>query len=263
MAPRSAAPSDAAEIALRARAWHHAQQAVVCDVLERWAHGTIVRATRFPHYFDYNLVRVEEDPAMSVGELAIVADEALAGLAHRRIDFELIDAARTRRAAFEAAGWRAMALSWMRLSAPPSAVAPAAAPRVEEVPYDSVHELRVAWHEEDLPELDTTYLAHQREIARLSDVTVMAVIERGAAVGFAQLLRAGDGAEITQVYVGAEQRGAGRGGALVAAAVRAAGDVRDVWICADDEDRPKRLYARLGFRPAWTSMEFQRVLAGG
>jgi hypothetical protein len=27
---------------------------------------------------------------------------------------------------------------------------------------------------------------------------------------------------------------------------------------ADDEARPKELYTRLGFRPAWASMEFER-----
>jgi hypothetical protein len=34
--------------------------------------------------------------------------------------------------------------------------------------------------------------------------------------------------------------------------------VRDLWIVADDEDRPKELYARLGFRTAWTAMELTR-----
>ena len=46
-------------LAARARDWHHATQAAVCDVLEPWAHGTVVRATRYPSYFDFNLVRVE------------------------------------------------------------------------------------------------------------------------------------------------------------------------------------------------------------
>jgi hypothetical protein len=27
---------------------------------------------------------------------------------------------------------------------------------------------------------------------------------------------------------------------------------------AGDEDRPKKLYSRLGFRPAWMTMEFLR-----
>ena len=43
---------------------------------------------------------------------------------------------------------------------------------------------------------------------------------------------------------------------MTRAAIEAAGGVRDLWIAADDDDRPKELYARLGFRPAWTEMEF-------
>jgi hypothetical protein len=39
---------------------------------------------------------------------------------------------------------------------------------------------------------------------------------------------------------------------------RGAGDARDLWIVADDEGRPNELYARLGFRPAWVTMEFLR-----
>jgi GNAT superfamily N-acetyltransferase len=61
------------------------------------------------------------------------------------------------------------------------------------------------------------------------------------------------------VYVRPDYRGSGRGTAITRAAIEAAGDVGDLWIVADDEDRPKELYARLGFRPAWISMEFVRA----
>jgi hypothetical protein len=63
--------------------------AAVCDVLESWVHGTVVRATRHPSYVDLNVVRVEEDPAMSVAALVDFADQALAGLSHRRLDFDV------------------------------------------------------------------------------------------------------------------------------------------------------------------------------
>jgi hypothetical protein len=46
---------------------------------------------------------------------------------------------------------------------------------------------------------------------------------------------------------------------MTRAAIEAAGDVGDLWIVADDDDRPKDLYRRLGFRPAWTTMEFTRL----
>jgi GNAT superfamily N-acetyltransferase len=49
-------------------------------------------------------------------------------------------------------------------------------------------------------------------------------------------------------FVHPDNRGSGRGTALTRAAIEAAGNVRDLWISGHDEDRPKKLYARLGFR---------------
>ena len=89
-------------------------------------------------------------------------------------------------------------------------------------------------------------------------VRVLAVYEGDRPIAFAQLEHDGDAAEIGQVYVHPEYRGGGRGTAMTRAAIEAAGGVRDLWIVADDEDRPKDLYARLGFRPVWTSMEATR-----
>jgi GNAT superfamily N-acetyltransferase len=240
----------------QARAWRNAVHAAICDVLEPWAHGTVVRATRYPNYFDLNQVRVEEDPAMSVEELGAFADEALAGLGHRRVDFDLIEAAEPLRAAFQARGWMARRLLWMRHEIPPP---PGPDLAVEEVPYDAVDDLRVAWHREDFPNQDpASYHAQAREVARRLGTEVLAVTEGGAPVAFAELERVGAAVEITHVYVHPEYRGAGRGTAMTRAAIKAARDARDLWIVADDEDRPKELYARLGFRPAWVTMEFLR-----
>ena len=244
------------DVATRARDWHHAMHAAVCDVVEPWAHGTVVRATRYPSYYDFNKVRVEDDPGLSVDALVAFADEALDGLAHRRVDFDVVTAADPRRAEFEAKGWRSMRVVFMRHEAP--------APDgphvpVEEVPYDAVHDLRVAWHQEDFPGQDASgYHAFARDVALRRGATVLAVRENGVPIAFAQLERDGPAAEITQVFVHPDHRGGGRGTAMTRAAIEAAGDVEDLWIAADDEDRPKELYARLGFRPAWTTMEFTR-----
>ncbi len=225
-------------------------------MVEPWAHGTVVRATRYPTYFDFNVVRVEDDPAMTAEALASFADEALAGLTHRRLDFELIAAAERVRAGLEAKGWKAMRLLWMRHEGPLPSYPDIP---VEEVAYDAVHDLRVAWFTDGFPDEDVAgFHAQAREVALLRGVQVLAVHEGGLPVGFAQLERHGAAAEITQVYVHPELRGAGRGTALTCAAVERAADVEDLWIAADDEDRPKDLYSRLGFRPAWICMEFLR-----
>ncbi len=248
---------DGGELRERARAWRHAAHEQVCDVLLPWAHGTVVRATALPDVYDLNALRVEEDPGLSVAELVAVADEGLAGLAHRRIDVEDADAATPLRPGFAALGWHVTRLVWMHHdgSAP---TGPALA--VDEVPYDAVHALRVAWHREDFPSEDPEpYLAQIRDVALRRRALVLAVLEDGEPVAFAQLERAGRAAEIGQVYVRPDHRGRGRGTAMTVAAIRAAGDVDDLWIVADDEDRPKELYARLGFRPAWTAVEFMRL----
>jgi hypothetical protein len=123
----------------------------------------------------------------------------VARLAHRRVDFDLVAAAEPLRAGFEAKGWRASRLLWMRHETAP---APGPNVPVEEVPYDVVHELRVAWHREEFPDQDPgSYHAQAREVALRRDVTVLAVREAGLPVAFAQLERDGAAAEITQVSV--------------------------------------------------------------
>jgi ribosomal protein S18 acetylase RimI-like enzyme len=241
----------------RARAWRDAAHARVCDVLEPWEHGTVARATRYPSYFDFNVVRVEEDPGMGADELEALADRALAGLDHRKLDFDLRDAGASLRAAFEGKGWVVNPLLWMRHS---GALPLGPEISVEQVPYDVVGELRVAWHHEDFPGLDPAdHHDEAREIAMRSGTLVLAALADDRPVAYTELERADAGAEITSVYVHPDYRGAGRGTAVTRAAIEAAGDAEDLWIIADAEARAKDLYARLGFRPAWNPMEFLRL----
>ena len=244
------------EVATRARAWRTAALEAVCDVMEPWTHGTVARATRYPNYFDFNLVRVEDDPGMDVDELVAFADRALAGLVHRRIDFDVAEAADSRRAAFEGLGWTSLPLVWMRYERESAVIAYEG---VEEVSYDDVHELRLAWYAEDHPDqIAGGYHDQARDVAMMRRARVLATYDAGRPVAFAQVEHHEDGAEITQVYVHPDHRGEGQGTGMTIAAIAAAGDVRDLWIAADDEGRPKQLYARLGFRPAWRSMEITR-----
>ena len=244
------------DLAARACGWRHARRHAVCDIAEPWAHGTVLRATDYADFYDMNVVCVERDPKMSVDELVAVADDALAGMNHRVLDFDQVDVAATLRAGFEALGWRTSRLLWMRHeTAPP----PGPEIAVETVPYEVVHALRVDWQLADGFVETDGYHAQARRVAEARGVQVLAVHDGGEAIAFAQIEHDGDAAEITQVYVDPRYRGDGRGTALTRAAIVAAGDKQDLWICADDEGRPKELYARLGFRPAVTTMEFLRM----
>jgi GNAT superfamily N-acetyltransferase len=121
-----------------------------------------------------------------------------------------------------------------------------------QVDYDVVRELRDVWHREDLGEHTETeaFHAQAREVAELADVGVIAAIGENRLTGFAQVETHDGGGEVTQVFVRPERRGTGLGGALTACAIRVgANAASDVWICAERDSRPRRLYGRLGFRP--------------
>jgi GNAT superfamily N-acetyltransferase len=246
-----------ARLTARALAWTHRAPERMCDRIEPWDHGTVYRASRYPRYWNFNLLQVRNDPGVSVDTLIEVADVALAGLEHRRIDFDSAPAAEPLRAEFAARGFQSTRLVWMHFEGPRPESAEV---RVHDVLYDDVDALRVAWHQEDFPGQDASaFHAQAREVTLALGTRVLAVYDDARPVAFAGLDLGDDEIEIGAVFVLPEYRGQGRGTALTQAAVVAAGDVGHLWICADDEGRPKRLYDRLGFRPVTTTMEFLRA----
>jgi GNAT superfamily N-acetyltransferase len=245
------------DAAARARAWVHSAQAEVCDVIEPWEHGTVVRATRHPTYWDYNVVRVEQDVDIAADEVVRVADRGLEGLAHRRAGFEFASRGEPIRADLERIGWKTTRLVWMLHDGDPPADTGL---DVEQVHYDTVRHLRLAWLNEDFPTVDVTgHLEEAKDVDMRRNPQVLAAFEKDRPIGFAQVERSGEAAEISSVFVDREHRGRGLGTAMTKAAIAAAGEVDDLWIVADDEDRPKELYARLGFRPVWTLLDCLRV----
>src|SRR5947209_5928637 len=126
------------EAAARVHAWRLATLAECCDVVQAWEHGTIYRATRYPSVYDLNVVRVQERGALGVAGLEAIADAALAGLDHRLVEFADAALAEPVRGEFGRRGWRSLRLAWMRHAAAPPP--DAGELRVQEVPYDAVHD---------------------------------------------------------------------------------------------------------------------------
>ena len=241
----------------RARAWHRAALAAACDLMVPWAHGTVVRASRYPTYFDLNAVRVEDAAPPATDELVAFADEALAEPRHRRVDFEVAVGRRPAPARVRGARLaRHTRLVWMRHG---GETLPGEDVAVTAVPYDAVRELRHAWHHEDFPDQDPGGALRGRPRSAPPGAGARRA-RRGRAGGVraarARRRRRRDRAGLRRAGV---PRRRPRDGAHARGDDAAAGDVRDLWIIADDEDRPKLLYARLGFRPAWTALEFLRL----
>ena len=255
--------------------WARRRARAACDVRQPWECGTVWRSSRYPDYWEMNQVVVERPTGLSARALARLSDGLLAGLEHRWVTVEDPDEAVRLRPGFEALGWRVVVLVWMLHSGSPPAGSPRAGegvvgdvPVVEAVPYDAVAALRAAWHEEDFPGTDPgNFHAHVRERALAEGARVLAVRDgSGLPVGFAEVTGGGAGApgergaEVHQVFVTRAQRGRGLGTALTRAAIASAlAPRRDLWIGADDEDRPKELYSRLGFTPVWREWQFFRV----
>jgi ribosomal protein S18 acetylase RimI-like enzyme len=225
--------------------WHMPWKERVCAEVRPFSHGTVFRSPRHPQFWELNCVRLERP--MGAEEMIAAADRELDGCAHRLVDWtvpmpdDVVTELRRR-------GWMANPLIYMLHQ---GRVPPEGRAELVEVDYDSVRELRDLWHREDFgeyPDADS-YHAQSREVAELAGVRVIAALEGGRPVGFAQVETHDGGSEVAQVFVTPERRGAGLGAALTARAIRlGAAAAPDVWICAERDNRPRRLYERLGFR---------------
>jgi ribosomal protein S18 acetylase RimI-like enzyme len=229
----------------RFRRWHLPWKERVCEEVRPFSHGTVFRSRRHGDFWEYNCIRV--DWPMEADEMIAAADRELVGCAHRFVEWMIpmpdgvVGQLRER-------GWVANPLICLLHDG--RAVSEGRRKLVD-VDYNDVRELRDVWHREDFGERTETdhFHAQAREVAELADVRVIAAVEGGRPVGFAQVETHDGGSEISQVFVRPDRRGAGLGGALTARAIRAGAEVApDVWICAERDNRPRRLYERLGFR---------------
>ena len=241
---------DAAELAARALAWDQALIDAVCDSVEPWAHGQIVKSSSCPDIHDVNGLIVDGDPGLGLAELSAIARDALADVRHLRIDFSDIESGRRLRPDFEEAHWKTEAgLIMHHDGSRPKADTEVP---IEPAPFEATLSLREAWHDEDSTGRPFGELADQiAAITRLCNGECYVVRDGGEPVAYSQINRVGGSCEIGQLYVRAGRRGQGLGTALTCAAIEEAGHPDDLWIGAEDEGRPKELYAQLGFEPAW------------
>lgn len=181
------------------------------------------------------------------------------GLAHRKAEIEDEATGAQLAAGLGRLGWHVDRLVDMRHTGAGPAVT---APAFGELPTERVADLRTEWYLEEaimpdavgirdfLVEEDAARARLPRRLTTLGEPDTAFVTVR---------IEAGAG-EIEDAYVTPSARGKGLGTALLHAAIgRAEQDgVRDLWIVADADGRPRELYARLGFAPAWTHWDCVR-----
>jgi GNAT superfamily N-acetyltransferase len=245
----------------RAIAWRHGYHAAVCNRVEPWAHGTVVRAHDVPTYYEYNLARVEgAEPGLDAEALAAAAEPALADLGHRRIEVEDTEAAARLAPGFAALGWVVERLAFLHreLPGPPAGGAHGAELTAE--PFEATRVLRAAWQGDSIWGEEPGFGRVEEQVAARRGTRAVIGAHDGDPSGFAAFSTHGDTTEVELVFCRPERRNGGLGGALVCRALEEAhaGGARHALIEADDTGDAKRLYERLGFRTVWVRHVFTR-----
>jgi GNAT superfamily N-acetyltransferase len=226
-------------------------------VIRPWEHGTLVRATRLPDFFAYNALRLEGSGAdVGVDAAVHAADVLLGDLGHRHVEVEDESAGARLLPGFEALGWAVERLVWLSGRELPLGR------DFDEVPFAATRALRMEWAlvlpGPSAAGAAARFARVEEQAAELRGSRALVARDReGEPTGFAVFVPGGAAAEIDQVYVRPGWRGRGIGGALVAAAARAAG-AAETFIVADEDGDSRRLYERLGFEPVWRQHVFTR-----
>ena len=252
----------------RALAFMRAGLAVTADAVRTIEAGLVLSTPSLPAVWAVNQLWVTAPLASN--ELVELADEQLAGFDYRQIAVENQLAGPDLEASLRAAGWRAERDVVMILTA--GADRCTGTSIVEEPDEDEVLELIRRWYEEDEPALSgiEQLVAYGRREARAlsdrllgvrsSDGRLVAIAKLRSGGAMAQVDSGGAIAQVEDVYTVPEARGRGFARALITRAVALARetDYELIFIVADDENWPKRLYERLGFRAAGYLWQFHR-----
>ena len=230
------------------------------DAARPIAAGVVLSTPSMPEVWSVNQVRVKD--SLGYRALVALADEELADFEYRHIVVEHQLAGPSLEQAFRSAGWKVERELLMILTEAPDR--PADLSVVDEADEDEWLDVMARWYGED-PSTSSEGLAqlvaHSRRDARSNRDRLLGVKSGdGRVVAITKVRGDGSTAQVEDVYTVPEARGRGYARALVSRAAelaRVAGHDL-IFIVADDEDWPKQLYERVGFRPAGRIWQFHR-----
>ena len=258
MSLHEAAPAETSQLE-RALAFMWSCMAATADAVRSIEAGIVATTPSLPAVWAVNQVRV--GAALTFEELVDLADQQLAGIAYRQIAFEHQQAGPELERAFRAARWKVERDVVMVLSGPADGRADTSV--VDDAGEDEMLELMRRWYEHDEPtptEVEQLLEFGRREVRVLGDRLLGVRSGDGQLVAITKLRSDGSTAQVEDVYTVPEARGRGFARALINRTVELARDGEHdmTFIVADDEDWPKLLYGRLGFRSAGHLWHFHR-----
>jgi GNAT superfamily N-acetyltransferase len=199
-------------------------------------------------------------PAGDVDDLVAILDAHYAHLPHRRVVVE--DEAEGERLAegFRGRGWQVETTVFMALREPrdrepdDSLATEVGAAELQRVERES---LTQDGRDAELRELLIDARAAGQAVA--DEARFVAGVVGDRHVGATTLYVRGDVAQVEDVATLRAFRGRGVARAMVSLATDLAGGAGLVWIAADDDDWPKQLYFKLGYRAVGRTFSFTRV----
>jgi GNAT superfamily N-acetyltransferase len=246
-----------ADALARVLAFLRVHLAKTADELRPIDGGYVVSSPSLPAVWSINHVRV----TLPLGFESIVelADHQMRRSRYLQIVLENQRSGPALEERFRAASWRTERELLMVLSAPPDRDADTSI--VIDADETEVAELMGRWFGED--ELDPGALAQlvefsRRESRACGDRLLGVRSSDGQLVAISKLRGAGRTAQVEDVYTTPEARGRGFARAAVTRALELARETGHdlIFINADDNDWPKELYARIGFRPLGRLWQF-------
>jgi GNAT superfamily N-acetyltransferase len=234
-----------------------ANLARTADELRPIEEGCVVSSPSLPAVWSINHVRV----ALPLGFESVVglADQQMYRCPYLQIVLEAQDTGTALEEEFRDARWKTERELLMVLSARPDRETDTGI--VADAGEAEVAEVMRRWYGED--ELEPRTLAQvvefsRRESRACRDRLLGVRSSDGQLVAIGKLRGDGSVAQVDDVYTTPEARGRGFGRAVVTRAVELARDAGHdlIFINADDNDWPKELYARIGFRPLGRLWQF-------
>ena len=207
--------------------------------------------------WNLNVVRAERPGDATAEEVAAEVERAQAGLGHRRVILPL--GGTDLEDGFRRLGWQPDHFLFMVYR---GGGEPAETARVEEVGPERLRRLREEIIREWQPDADeatvSEIVAADMLMWKAANSRIFGIVEGGDVVSSAQLYSDGSTAQVEEVATLPAYRGRGHAKALVTRAVEeaVAGSHEFIFLVADADDWPKKLYDRLGFEEVGSRFAF-------